>query len=326
MLTMSVLRILEMIILMMRSHCLMLFLFLSLGVKGILCQTGGGDGRSGSAPNVKIDVRPVTLSYDVVSIRRINVSQLRTVIVKTEDPAHLARFNATAATVVNLMIRAYGLNRSQISGIQSWMDNDLFDVQAKSGNETDVALAQLDDDTAKAAKQGMLQQVLRDRFHLTMHWSESEGNLWAMTLPKGTAKLSATGLSDESATDPDETGDVKGPLLQSQGGPRGLHVTIRKGSMEYLATVLSVYINSPVIDKTGVAGNFTFEFSFSNGDFETLLPDGDDGTRSGGANARNATYPNIYTALNEQLGIKLIRRKGKIKNLVIDRLDRPTEN
>jgi uncharacterized protein (TIGR03435 family) len=150
----------------------------------------------------------------------------------------------------------------------------------------------------------MLQSLLAERFQLQFHRQTQEGPIYALLIGKNGPKLQAAPESDNSGTSTNGTA-VRTTL-------KGTHVT-----MEQLAANLGDLIGRPVVDKTGLSGKFDFELSWV-ADL-TLAT----GTVNPGA---DVSGPSIFTALQEQLGLRLDSQQGPIEMLLIDHVERPTEN
>jgi uncharacterized protein (TIGR03435 family) len=139
--------------------------------------------------------------------------------------------------------------------------------------------------------QPMLQKLLQERFHLACHFEARQVSGYAMVLAPGGAKLQPHG-----------TAAASGSIL-----PGGLHAS--SISVKTLAAMLERPAGKPIDDQTGLAGKYDVHLAFAPDD----VPD--------------STQPSLFTALQEQLGLKLVPQKVMIQVLVIDRADQdPTEN
>jgi uncharacterized protein (TIGR03435 family) len=161
----------------------------------------------------------------------------------------------------------------------------------------------------------MMQTLLEDRFKLKIHRETREGPVYELALGKGSPKLKP--LQDGSCT----PAVIGGPLpLLPDGGqrckfmvsPRG-KVDIEGGTLLMLASMLGMVLDRPVIDKTGTTRNFEIHLAFSPED-----------SAAPGAPAPDA--PGIFQAIQEQLGLRLVPAKGPVDVLVIDHIERPSEN
>lgn len=209
-------------------------------------------------------------------------------ITHSEDPAvHGARVVGTASKVLDLIEEAYGLRGDQISGGPAWVKSDHYDIAAKAEGESPITKDQL---------RQMLRSLLADRFQLKFHRERRETAVYELVLGKGGPKLKppdATGHGFVQATD------------------TGLHMEAPNGTMAQLATQLSVTAGRPVVDKTGLTEHYAYTLDWlpANGDPE---PD--------------SNVPSMFTAVQEQLGLKLESGKASIEMFVIDHVEKPSEN
>jgi uncharacterized protein (TIGR03435 family) len=195
--------------------------------------------------------------------------------------------------LLGLIMDAYHLNASyQISGGPSWMDSDFdrFDIVANApGEGTPTA-----DDVRR-----MLQTLLADRFQLKLHRETRERPVYALVVAKNGTKLK------ESA--PDKEFSI------SVGGGRTSHLTMTKATMEQLAVQLSTSgLDRPVLDKTGLAGHYDITLNW--------IPE------YNGPPAPDSNGISVFTAVQEQLGLKLEPKKAPVEILVIDHVEKPSEN
>lgn len=213
-------------------------------------------------------------------------------------------FTADAAPLEYLIRNAYNITRDDsVRGLPSWGASDYYVVSAKVG-DPDVAEWK----TYKAAqRRRVLQQFLADRFHLALHSETVERPIYSLIVAKD-------GLKMQQVTPPQ--GEARGFMeMKDVGVDVGHHVTIA-GLVDLLSR--SYFgLDRQVYDNTGLTGNYDFTLTF-----EPLRPV----SASAGAAAEPSGRPSIFTALQEQLGLKLEPTKGPVETLVIDHVERPTEN
>jgi uncharacterized protein (TIGR03435 family) len=200
------------------------------------------------------------------------------------------RVTMTAYTVSNLIMDAYGLKDYQVAGATSWIGSDRYDIVARSAGDGTP--------TRDQAHQ-MLQVLLTDRFRLKIHRETKEMPVYALVIAKSGPKLK------------DPTGTS---LMRMSSKGRDLQMTFTNSSMEGLVTQLKTIpgVDRPVLDETGLAGSYDFQLNLA------AEPGGNPATGLGGES--------IFTAIEEQLGLKLESRKVPIGILVIDHVERPSEN
>jgi uncharacterized protein (TIGR03435 family) len=197
--------------------------------------------------------------------------------------------------VKNMMSLMYKIPERQITGGPAWLNDERFDIDAKA----DKAYS-LDD------LHTMFQNMLADRFGLKFHTEKKEGNIYALT-------IESSGLKMKPNTDPEP---FQIPFL---GGPAGFTGT--RVPMQYLCWQLGQFLQTderPVINMTGLTGNYDFKLVF--------LPELPPGVDKDQLPAEIRDRPNLFTALREQLGLKLTAQKGPVTYIVIDHIDKPSEN
>jgi uncharacterized protein (TIGR03435 family) len=154
--------------------------------------------------------------------------------------------------------------------------------------------------------------LLAERFQLTIHRASKDMAVYALVTAKGGAKLKAAGSE-------------AGNRQQMRGRPG--HLTAENLGLDSLANHLSRLLSRPVLDRTGLSGRFNFQLEWT--------PDGEieGGPRAPGQSEKAASVgapdpagPSLFTALQEQLGLKLESTRGPGEMLVIDRAEKPSEN
>jgi uncharacterized protein (TIGR03435 family) len=196
------------------------------------------------------------------------------------------RLNFINVTLKNCIRQAFSLRPYQISGGPGWLADDRFDVIAKAAGPAD-----------KAQVMRMLQTLLADRFKLKFHIETKEMPVYSLVVAKNGLKIKEAN-DDGNGTQID--GDPQHPL------------SARNISMAGFAGTLSRLqeLDRPVIDATGLKGVFNLSLNYSP----------DDAAPSDNAG------PSIFTALTEQLGLKLEAGKGPVDILVIDHVEKPSDN
>jgi uncharacterized protein (TIGR03435 family) len=193
---------------------------------------------------------------------------------------------------IGFIMSAYAVHTpDQIVGLPAWASNDAFEVVAKMDDETVAALAKLPPEQQWQQKQQMLQTLLADRFGLKVHRTTKELPIYVLTVvSEGKLKKSAN-----------ETGG-NASYSTAKIVAHGL-------SIESLAFNLSNTVGRMVMNKTGLAGTYDFTLEWA--------PEGADASDP---------RPSIFTALEEQMGLKLKPEQGPVDAIVIDSIQRPSEN
>ncbi len=159
----------------------------------------------------------------------------------------------------------------------------------------------------------MLQTLLRDRFKLTLHLETKELPIYLLTVAKSGFRLQPLKEGDCITFDPNnparEPGRKPSNFCGNMGIGRG-NLDATKASMADLAPLFSVILGRTVVDQTGITGAFSVHLRFAPDE----VP------------AADATGPSIFTAVQEQLGLKLESGKGPVEVLVIDSVEKPSEN
>jgi uncharacterized protein (TIGR03435 family) len=227
------------------------------------------------------------------------------------------RFVAGNAPMAFLIQRAYAVEGFQVVGWPSWARTDGYDIEAKPEGNTDQKRMWL-----------MVQTLLADRFKLSMHRETRDLPVYDLQAVKGGPKLpppQGRRCTDVMTALP-ERGQPRpappcGPGLVKAGTGRAM-VGISV-SMPAFAKMLSAMIGREVIDKTGFTGRFGLHLEFANDDALAGVPNPIGPEVSAPADAGK---PTLFTAIREQLGLKLEPSKGPVEVLVIDHMERPTEN
>jgi uncharacterized protein (TIGR03435 family) len=200
-----------------------------------------------------------------------------------------------------IMEMAYDLRTFQILGGPGWLDADRYDISAKN----DAVLKDLDKDRRNAEMRRRLQTLLAERFQLKIHRETRERPEYTLVVAKGGSKLR------------EPTPGMDNGISRGCGLMKGTRTT-----MSNLATVLSRQVERPVLDRTGLNGRYDFELNYSpDSGCGSHQPDGDT------PNSDTLTdRPSIFTAIQEQLGLKLESIKGPVEVIVIDRVEKPGPN
>jgi uncharacterized protein (TIGR03435 family) len=202
-----------------------------------------------------------------------------------------------------------------IEGGPDWIHSERFEINAKSDGQPSILMME----------GPMMQTILEDRFKLKIHRETRQGPVYELTLGKGSPKLKA--LQDGSCT-PVVVGRPLPPLADGQHRCRNLvgpgSVNFEGGTLSGLAGMLGLILDRPVIDKTGITDYFEIHLKFSPDDLAPSRPSATDPGSSAAISSSDA--PGIFQAIQEQLGLKLVPAKGPVDVLVIDHIERPSEN
>jgi uncharacterized protein (TIGR03435 family) len=242
-------------------------------------------------------------AYDVASIKPAKPADGSRLMVQ------FGRLSANGMTLNGLIKMAYGIEDDQIADAPKWVNSQTYDIEAKVDNADEATLKNLSPDQYKL----MLQSFLKDRFQLKAHWETKELPVLALVVAKDGPKLK---LAKPGDTYPD---GIKGP-----DGKAGSHVGMMRWGRGQL-TGQGIPITNLVSPLTRIAGRIVEDKTGLTGNYDIDLHWAED-MNSGGGGSPDASGPSIYTALQEQLGLKLESQKGPVQVLVLDHVEQPSEN
>jgi uncharacterized protein (TIGR03435 family) len=202
---------------------------------------------------------------------------------------------------------------SQVVGGPAWIDKDKYDIKGKAPDELREATKKMSKEEGKAIINTMRQSLLVERFHLKVHFETREMQLFEMIPAKGGLKITPlTGLDEEAGASMNMQIRSDGSAtLVGKAATMDLFLNALRGASPDVA-------GRPIVDMTGFKGRFDLkDFRFSG----MPLP----GAGGAGSSASDPDVPSLSQAL-EQLGLRLIPAKGQVEVVVIDSIDRPTEN
>jgi uncharacterized protein (TIGR03435 family) len=201
------------------------------------------------------------------------------------------RIRLEGQTVERLIVLGYGVQRSQIVDAPDWVSTERFDIEGLSDAVGQPNGKQL---------QRLLRKVLEDRFGVKVHRDQRILPVYALTVTKGGAKLT------KSADDPN------GQPIDYGGNSNGsVNKRFVNTSMPDFILTLLFYADRPVLDQTGLQGRYDFKLQWTADETHTTEPD---------------APPGLFTAIQEQIGLKLEPVKAAADVIVIDRVERPGAN
>jgi uncharacterized protein (TIGR03435 family) len=253
---------------------------------------------------------PADPKFDAVSIKR-STSQLPGPIFG-EAPGG-GGFRMTGGTALNIIYSAYPVRNREVIGLPDWARSERYDVVATAGGRR-----------PREEEAAMLQRMLSDRFGFSGHMEDRELPVFALTLatpdnkPRPTMQQLAVdcasyvaALRRGEARTAASLPDGSEPCGYSMQSGAATVLTSKGMTMATLAGLLGTASGRIVVDRTNLAGDYTFTLSYAMP--RTSSTGADDG-------------PLVFTALQEQLGLKLEPARAPIDTLVIDHIERPTEN
>ena len=257
--------------------------------------------RAGSQTQNSASVTPV---YEVASIKpNTSGTDMVKILVRPDE------FAAANFTLRMLIREAYGVQDNQISGGPNWLNTEKYDIEAKNSDAGE--LGQLSEDQRRLVPGRRLRALLADRFKLTLHRETKELPVYTMVIANGGPRLQPSKVGGLGNM---EIG--RGQVI-GQGAPTGA-----------LASYLSRLLGRNVLDKTELKGNYDFTLQWptigKTSLFEKETVDGQSGANS--ESSPEASDPSIFTAIEEQLGLKLEPQKVPMEILVIDQVEKPSKN
>jgi len=210
------------------------------------------------------------------------------------------RFVAKNYTLKLLIAAANNLSPKVISGGPAWVDSDHFDI---------VALTPGDTRPSQQEQMAMLRNLLSERFKLSFHREEREFAIYELEVAKGGPKLKE---STAAASDPPQ-------LISTVYPPARIHLPAKNVTMsDFTALLQRALLDRPVLDRTGLTGRYDFDLDWAP-----------DETQFGGevpVAPSDAQAPPFFTAIEQQLGLRLEATRGMVQALVIDNAEPQAAN
>jgi uncharacterized protein (TIGR03435 family) len=198
------------------------------------------------------------------------------------------RLTMTNVTLKRYIMGAYGVGPNQILGGPDWLDSDRYDIVAKA-----------DQPVGDGILMTMLQTLLAERFKLAIHRENRPIEAYILEVAKNGPKL-----------------EKSGDAASTTGNGHGL-IDARAIAMTRFAAVLARQMDAPVVDRTGLEGKFNLKLQWN--------PESDKPPKPG-ADAAMDSGLSIFTAIQQQLGLRLRPQKVPVETIVIDHAERPSEN
>ena len=248
-----------------------------------------------------------TLTFDVATIRLAPPPDAN-FHVSVSSPPHSSRFEATNLTIKTLLQIAYGFDAPVVDA-PDWVPHTFYDIQTRSDEAADTRLAKLTDNEVRLEKRNAIRVLLAERFGLKTHLETRNSAIYNLVIVKGGIKMQVVPVPP-----PPANGEAPPPPppanVQAHGSQHGLEFVGSNASMRAVCGVLSSMVEAPVVDKTGLIGTYNYTLQFGR-PWSEHDPD---------------SWPSIFTAVQEQLGLKLEAVHESVPNLVVDHITKPTEN
>jgi uncharacterized protein (TIGR03435 family) len=201
------------------------------------------------------------------------------------------RFAVIHASLSDLLKFTYGLQQSQIAKAQDWVNSENYNIAAEPDGEGEPSIKQW---------QSMVKKLMADRFQLKFHFEKRDQAVYVLTVVKTGPKLT------RSQSDPGASGGLG-------FGPPG-HFGATNATLADIAGALGQgVLNRPVVDQTGLTGRFDLRLTWTPDESQSTTESAD-------------ASPSFFTAIQEQLGLRLESTRALVDVLVIDHVERPSEN
>ncbi len=246
------------------------------------------------------------MAYDAVAIKP-NKSGSGSMSWRSSDDS----FEGINFSLKQLIVNAYGIRDGLISGMPAWAEGAHFDIHAKIVDPDAEALTKL----TPEQRQAMVASILTERFGLKVHKETKQLPVYELTVLKDGPKFKdSVAVEVDPKDDPAQRkGMGPGSMMTSDGQLKSVAIPLSS-----LVSMLASELSRTVIDKTGLAGKYDLNLKWTPDRVAAA------GTDDGQQPADVA--PSLFTALQEQLGLKLVSSRGPVETLVVDHVEQPSEN
>ena len=241
---------------------------------------------------------PVTQGQTAVPMARSAHPSFEVVTIKRSDPDshrqgigyHGHQVDATGQTLKSLMMFAYGVHGQQIVDEPSWASSDKYDIAGLADVPGEPSLEQM---------QEMYQKLFTDRFGLQLHREQREMAYYALKVARGGPKIVKAKDGDDAS--PDQSGEGHGYM----------EMRFTANLMSDFALGMNYFTDRPVVNETALPGRYDFTLKW--------MPNMT-------AEPENGQVPGLFTAMQEQLGLKFEGKKGPVDVLAVQKAERPSGN
>jgi uncharacterized protein (TIGR03435 family) len=250
-----------------------------------------------------------TLTFEVATIRAADPNA-RGVSMGPLGPGGIKAENVRVRQLIEW---AYGVHPFQISGGPDWINTQGFNIQAKGPklSEENPFAPGMSDQRRRLLQEQVrqcLRALLAERFQLKAHHDSREMPVYALIVGTHGVKIHDSGAAEGAN--------------QSMSGRSG-EMTVENGTMEMLANFLGRSLERLVQDRTGLTGRYSYKLHWTP---DSSSPGKMPGEKGYDQPVLDADGPTIFAALQEQLGLKLETQKGQVETIVIDHIEKPSEN
>jgi uncharacterized protein (TIGR03435 family) len=228
-------------------------------------------------------------------------------------------FTATNFPLQRLVLMAFGVQDDRLFGLPNWVASENFDIEAKMESSVADAYNKLSTHDRPLVRQQMIQALLVDRFRLAFHREGRDLPIYSLVVAKNGSKLQESKIDDANTGGRSGLGPGMGVSQTGRSGP--VTITAQQIPIANLAAELSRQLGRMVLDKTGLTGKYDFVLKWTPD--EIPAPSGN---MLNGQPAPESNGPVLFTAIQEQIGLKLEPGKGPVEVIVIDHIERPSGN
>jgi uncharacterized protein (TIGR03435 family) len=265
------------------------------------------------------------INFDVISVKENKSGPGRAMLADPPEGDGITLENLTLFDIMRWNFNIRSFREDQLVGVPSWFTAERFDVQAKVAAADVEAWRKLNEGQRRL----VFRKLLVERFKLAAHWANVEGPVYYLVAAKGGIKIKPVQAGDPDPAapkGPDGTPMKGGGIFLIDRTSTSMKFHYQEIALSWFAKgFLAGYAGRQVYDKTGIPLDtiYTFTLEFAPDRGTVVIP----GSDSGEGSAPSAdSGPSLFTALQEQLGLKLEPAKGPVGRLVIDKVDRPSED
>jgi uncharacterized protein (TIGR03435 family) len=307
------------------SILLLAGLYLFIGAARSGGQTGGS-AQTSPAPN---GAAPAAIPAFEVATIKPGSDTGRVMVMFTQDGLSIS-----GVPMQMILREAFRTEDDHVFGAPSWVKSTRYDIEAKVSAEDAPKLKGI----KREQRMEMLLSLLVERFNLKYHHETRELTTYSLVVAKGGVRMKESAPSDPGPKDaPKDAGAKDAPKEISADSPKappkgGMlrmmgpgHIESEGTPTQFLAHLLSQQLGKTVVDKTGLTERYDYTLQWTPDDATPMAGDAGGGPGHD-ENAPQAGGPSLFTAIEEQLGLKIESTKGPVDVIVIDHLDSPSAN
>ena len=280
-----------------RVRLLLLAALCAIVVTPLANSQAGSQQKAPASQSVSVSAAPV-FAVAAIHINKSDPSARSHIISAPTD----GRFRAINVPLNMLLQWAFAIPDTRIVGGPSWLGQTKFDIEATADPSLDDQLPKLTSQEGRLRKQAMLQALLADRFQLQAHQESRQLPLYALVLAKNGPRFAPS--------------QVNGTTINTRRTE--ISVSGSDDTLALLADALARSLGRPVVNQTGLHGRYELDLKWATDDASV--------SRTGASGGSDSDSPSFFTAIQEQLGLKLVPQKGPVSVLVLDRVEMPSEN